>query len=163
MFLSLDKTLLAACSAAVALAVGSAGSQAQTAAYCDGYARDYASRYAHAGEDVIGGAIGGALTGAIIGSIVGGGKGAGRGAAIGGGVGAFGGAAHASGRWQTLYHHAFNECMSAGHASGPVATYSDGPEPWTPGWYEYCAAKYRSFNPQTGRYLAYSGEYRLCQ
>ncbi|QPC45211.1 BA14K family protein [Kaustia mangrovi] len=38
-----------------------------------------------------------------------------------------------------------------------------GPEPWTPEWYRYCADKYRSFNPETGKYLAYSGQYRFCQ
>ena len=37
------------------------------------------------------------------------------------------------------------------------------PEPWTPEWYDYCAAKYRSFNPQTGYYLSYSGRYRFCR
>lgn len=35
--------------------------------------------------------------------------------------------------------------------------------PWTPEWYSYCAAKYRSFNPDTGYYLAYSGRYRFCR
>lgn len=35
--------------------------------------------------------------------------------------------------------------------------------PWTPAWYSYCAGKYRSFNPGTGYYLAYSGRYRFCR
>lgn len=35
--------------------------------------------------------------------------------------------------------------------------------PWTPQWYAYCARKYRSFNPNTGYYLAYSGRYRFCR
>jgi hypothetical protein len=26
-----------------------------------------------------------------------------------------------------------------------------------------CSRKYRSFNPRTGRYLAYSGRYRRCR
>lgn len=34
--------------------------------------------------------------------------------------------------------------------------------PFTPEWYAYCAAKYRSFDPDTGMYLAYSGTYRMC-
>ncbi len=34
---------------------------------------------------------------------------------------------------------------------------------WSPEWYAYCARKYRSFNPQTGYYLAYSGQYRFCR
>ena len=33
----------------------------------------------------------------------------------------------------------------------------------TPEWYAYCASKYRSFNPRTGLYLAYSGKYRRCR
>lgn len=32
----------------------------------------------------------------------------------------------------------------------------------TPEWHAYCAAKYRSYNPDTGMYLAYSGTYRMC-
>ena len=35
-------------------------------------------------------------------------------------------------------------------------------QPWTPAWYQYCSRKYRSFNPNTGYYLAYSGQYRFC-
>lgn len=34
---------------------------------------------------------------------------------------------------------------------------------WSPEWYSYCASKYRSFNPNTGYYLAYSGKYRFCR
>jgi hypothetical protein len=29
-------------------------------------------------------------------------------------------------------------------------------------WYDYCAAKYRSFEPTTGLYTTYSGERRSC-
>lgn len=35
--------------------------------------------------------------------------------------------------------------------------------PWTPEWYSYCSRKYRSFNPETGYFLAYSGKYRFCR
>ncbi|MXN63489.1 hypothetical protein GR183_01105 [Stappia sp. GBMRC 2046] len=37
-----------------------------------------------------------------------------------------------------------------------------GYEPWSPAWFRYCRAKYRSFDPDTGYYLAYSGQYRFC-
>ncbi len=37
------------------------------------------------------------------------------------------------------------------------------PAPWTPAWYDYCAARYRSFNPETGYYRTYSGRYRFCR
>ncbi|MBO9423649.1 BA14K family protein [Labrenzia sp. R4_1] len=43
----------------------------------------------------------------------------------------------------------------------PVVTYR--PAPWTNAWYNYCSSKYRSFNPRTGYYLAYSGNYRFCR
>lgn len=51
-----------------------------------------------------------------------------------------------------------------GHGAGRHGySRSGAPEPWTDDWYAYCASKYRSFNPRTGRYLAYSGRYRLCR
>ncbi len=37
------------------------------------------------------------------------------------------------------------------------------PEPFTAEWHAYCAAKYRSFDPTTGLYLAYSGVHRMCR
>ena len=40
---------------------------------------------------------------------------------------------------------------------------SGGYAPWTPEWYRYCSRKYRSFNPETGYFLAYSGKYRFCR
>ena len=43
---------------------------------------------------------------------------------------------------------------------GPVAY---GPPPWTPGWYDYCASRYRSFNPNTGYFVGYDGYPHFCQ
>lgn len=40
---------------------------------------------------------------------------------------------------------------------------STGYQPWSPAWYDYCASKYRSFNPATGTYTTYRGEQRFCQ
>lgn len=154
----------AAAAAGLLLAVGTTGASAQSP-YCDSIARDYASQHARGGE-VVGGAIGGAVTGAILGGIVGGKKGAGTGAAIGGGVGALGGAANQSQRWQSLYQYAYNDCMArqAGRpVHNPQPVYSGGPEPWTEEWYNYCQSRYRSFNPNTGMFLAYSGEYKMCR
>jgi hypothetical protein len=37
------------------------------------------------------------------------------------------------------------------------------PQPFTSEWHAYCAAKYRSFDPTTGMYLAYSGAHRMCR
>lgn len=36
-------------------------------------------------------------------------------------------------------------------------------KPYSPEWYRACARKYRSFNPDTGRYVTYGGERRLCR
>jgi hypothetical protein len=43
---------------------------------------------------------------------------------------------------------------------GPV---SYGPPPWSPEWYDYCYARYRSFNPRTGYFMGYDGVPRFCR
>lgn len=144
-----------------AVAIDAPSAKAQSARYCDGKARAYAARHAD-GSGFIGGAVTGAVTGAIIGGIINGGKGAGRGAAIGGGAGAVGGAIHESHAWQSAYNHAYRRCMNASYRA-PVRAGHRRPKPWTAEWYDYCAAKYRSFNPETGRYRTYSGKYRRCR
>lgn len=35
-------------------------------------------------------------------------------------------------------------------------------EPWSKAWFGYCTSKYRSFDPTTGRYLGYDGEFHFC-
>lgn len=45
---------------------------------------------------------------------------------------------------------------------GPVSPQA-GYQPWSPAWYQYCSAKFRSFNPATGTYTTYSGVQRFCQ
>jgi hypothetical protein len=35
--------------------------------------------------------------------------------------------------------------------------------PGSAAWIDYCSSKYRSFNPATGMYLAYSGQWRTCR
>lgn len=60
----------------------------------------------------------------------------------------------------------------AGAAAQPRVYYAPAPrrhvvpagryQPWTPAWYRYCHRRYRSFNPNTGYFLAYSGQYRFC-
>ncbi|WP_346910570.1 BA14K family protein [uncultured Roseibium sp.] len=37
------------------------------------------------------------------------------------------------------------------------------PAPWTPQWYRYCSSKYRSFNPNTGYFVTYSGHRKFCR
>ncbi|PVB59444.1 BA14K family protein [Labrenzia sp. 011] len=46
-------------------------------------------------------------------------------------------------------------------APAPVVVYR--PAPWSPAWYDYCSSKYRSFNPNTGYFLAYSGQHKFCR
>jgi len=108
-------------------------------------------------EAAVGGTIGGGGVGAVIGGIAKGSKGIGPGALIGGAIGTVAGAAAHSARWNDAYQHAYNDCMGRG------VSYGSSPEPWTEEWYAYCSAKYRSFNPDTGMFLAYGGRYRMCR
>lgn len=41
-------------------------------------------------------------------------------------------------------------------------TYYGRPAPWTPAWYDYCFARYRSFDPRDGTFTAYSGRKKFC-
>ncbi len=47
------------------------------------------------------------------------------------------------------------------HAPAPV--YYGRPAPWTAAWYDYCTARYRSFDPRTGYFVTYSGHRRFCR
>ena len=35
--------------------------------------------------------------------------------------------------------------------------------PWTPEWYRYCSARYRSFNPNTGYFVGYDRRHHFCR
>ncbi|MDQ0316567.1 BA14K family protein [Amorphus orientalis] len=41
--------------------------------------------------------------------------------------------------------------------------YRGRPAPWSPAWYAYCDARYRSFNPDTGMFVGYDGRYHFCR
>jgi hypothetical protein len=45
----------------------------------------------------------------------------------------------------------------------PAPAYYAHPRPWTPQWYAYCDARYRSFNASTGYFLGYDGQYHFCR
>jgi hypothetical protein len=45
----------------------------------------------------------------------------------------------------------------------PAPAYYGRPAPWSPAWYRYCSSKYRSFNPDTGYFRTYSGNYKFCR
>jgi hypothetical protein len=55
------------------------------------------------------------------------------------------------------------QSLSGPQRAAPPPRYRGRPEPWTRAWYNYCSAKYRSFNPRTGYYTAYSGRKRFCR
>jgi hypothetical protein len=48
---------------------------------------------------------------------------------------------------------------------GPAYGYSGGysAAPWSPAWYDYCSSRYRSFDPRTGYFLGYDGQYHFCR
>lgn len=129
---------------------------AASRAYCNDYATRYANSVAPS-EEVLRGTIGGAGVGAVIGGISKGSKGIGPGALIGGTVGTFAGAAAHSAKWNDAFRYAFDRCVGDG------VVYDRAPEPWTPGWYDYCAIKYRSFRPSDGTFQPYHGPRRLCR
>ena len=91
--------------------------------------------------------------------------------------------------WQISYRNAFNDCMNQYTAAAPVAapkkalqkqaavplaapeTSEEAAavvkpklklEPGTEAWNEYCATKYKSFNPDTGTYNSHTGKERRC-
>lgn len=45
----------------------------------------------------------------------------------------------------------------------PAPVYYARAEPWTQEWYAYCSSRYRSFDPQTGYFLGFDGNYHFCQ
>lgn len=149
-------------------------------AYCDEYARDVAR--SETGGQAFGSTVGGAAAGAILGAIIGGGRGAGRGALIGGGSGLVVGAIGESHSYERVYEAVYDDCIdeqtarydaryqgggnrtrNQGHAPQRAGYPGGAPEPWTDEWFEYCSAKYRSFDDETGYYLAFSGNYRFCE
>ena len=152
---------------AVAAIFGIAGAMnsAEASRYCDREARAYADSQHSPGEAAVASGLGSAAVGAIIGGIAGGGRGAGRGAAIGGVAGAFGGAIGSSAQWRRSYDWAYQRCLEESRQPAryapPAPAYA--PPEGSQEWIEYCTAKYRSFDPQTGMYLAYSGKYRRCR
>lgn len=138
------------------LAALAAGTAAQADAkgreyWCAGYARAQATGTEDldvplgAGIGAVGGALAaGALTSGISTATA---------ALIGGGAGgAFG--LHHGNIYGHIYRDAYFACMR-GRVAGDEAAAAE--------WHAYCASKYRSYNPETGKYLAHSGVYRDCQ
>jgi len=60
-------------------------------------------------------------------------------------------------------HHRPHVYFGWNHGPRYQATYYAKPAPWTSGWYRYCSAKYRSFNPRTGYFVGYDGRHHFCR
>ena len=93
-------------------------------------------------------------------------------------IGAVGAAAiyhHNDRRWGRVQNHYHRHYYKGCHTHNGVRhchrarTYSTRPvnygrpKAWTRAWYRYCSNKYRSFNPRTGYFTAYSGRKRFCR
>ena len=134
---------------------------------CHYEAKRYADSRIDRGQHALGTGLGGAAVGAIIGGIVGGGKGAGRGAIIGGSTGAVGSAIASDAPWKRHYNEAYDDCMEQyqpTRAAAPEPSYRRAAmEPWTDEWFDYCSAKYRSFDSRTGMFMSYDGVRKFCQ
>ncbi|MGE0240872.1 MAG: BA14K family protein [Parvibaculaceae bacterium] len=159
------RMILAKCMGAALAAAVMAGFAGQASAgprqYCDSYARDVAHRKTNGGADVLVGTIGGALTGALVGGLIDRGEGAGKGAIIGGVGGTLLGAGVTSDRHRRAYANAYERCMDnyEGQRVRHQAVDEGGGRSWT----KACARKYRSFNPQTGKYKTASGKWKPCR
>ncbi len=169
--------------------VATSGAALAQQGYCDSIARDTANRMAAgstAGGALAGGAMG-AIGGAVIGGIIDGNRGAANGAAIGGGAGALVGAGQGQQKWRAIYDQTFNDCMVRATANRPPPlppVYGNRPPPppppgygtrppppqaygappaWTREWYAYCSQRYRSFDLNTGYFIASGGVRRFCR
>jgi hypothetical protein len=60
--------------------------------------------------------------------------------------------------WKQVYNEAYADCTS-----GRVAVSSRVAVRGSMAADDYCAAKYRSYDPSTGTYVTYSGEVRACR
>jgi uncharacterized protein YcfJ len=140
-------------------------SQAASRAYCEDYATRVAYRESRGGDagDVLAGTAGGAIAGGALGAIIGKGKGKniGKGALIGGVAGTILGAGAASQREgyidRRAYKQAYRDCreedVRVDYRPRRGVSRDD---------VEYCANRFRSYNPRTGTYVTYSGDVRYC-
>jgi len=99
----------------------------------------------------------------VLGGILNGNRGAGTGAIIGGTGGALLGATQGSRQWQVLYDDAYNDCMIRSANSRPAPVYDGAPPAWSREWYAYCSQRYRTFNPETGYFIAKGGRQAFCR
>ena len=137
-------TLAATAVAGLALIAGSSPGKAQVASSCAAYAQNIADEQAPRDRGLIGGLVTLPLdvTGAVL-----------------------------TGRtthdydWRDAYDTAYTDCINnqrvAVVTTAPSATVTV--RSHDADWLAYCAAKYRSFDPNTGTYVTYSGEVVPCR
>ncbi len=80
-------------------------------------------------------------------------------------IAAAGGSSNSSGYHGGHHTNHYRPHVYYGWSHGPQyqTTYYGNPVPWSSGWYRYCSAKYRSFNPSTGHFVGYDGRHHFCR
>lgn len=79
------------------------------------------------------------------------------------------GGAGADERYRDAYDEAYSNCMRSERMAYVVprgeerVTVTVHPDVGSDDWVSYCSAKYRSFDPDTGTYVTYSGERLPCR
>jgi hypothetical protein len=143
------KILISAVALAGLMGLGvTSASAANSPAYCDSVAKSAANQ--KAGGNAIGGAVVGGVGGAILGGILG----KGNKAVVPGAIaGAVGGGVIGRASWKRAYDEAYYQCLNA----PPV--YAAPPPAYLPPvgsyeWVQACDGKYKTFNPQTGYFIA---------
>jgi hypothetical protein len=137
----LVKPLLGA-AALMALAAGFTSSTANAGPSCAAYARDIAAREAPRR---------GLIDGVVIGTL----------------DTVFTGGAGADERYRDAYNDAYEDCMQSDRVAYVVPRREHvvvvRPEVGSDEWVSYCRAKYRTFDPDTGMYVTYTGESVPCR
>lgn len=80
----------------------------------------------------------------------------------------FTGGAGADERYRDAYNDAYRDCMQTDRVAYVVprrehVVVNVRPEVGSDEWVSYCTAKYRSFDPDTGTYVTYTGESLPCR
>ena len=72
-------------------------------------------------------------------------------------------------QWKRVYDRSYSDCMSGRRVAMVVEQPADAglmvvrPRHGSAAWLAYCSDKYRSFDPETGTYVTYSGEVVPCR
>jgi outer membrane lipoprotein SlyB len=163
----LKVTMIFMGTAAMLMTAVSVPSQAASRQQCRDYAYEQAYRSGSNGKKVFRGALGGAVIGGAAGAILGKGRGRniGKGALLGGVAGTVLGATRERGEYvdQAAYEQAYADCIESSYNDGGDRRYERRQDRRRiRSEVEYCSARYRSYDPSTGTYLSYSGEYLSC-